>query len=211
VRTAVTDALAARGVACVEVGIIAESFEAAAGRLAGVAQESGPIDAVVVALTGSAASGGSGDWQQILDEHAGITEHIRRDATWVRAVADHASGTERPIRVVTITDATSAGGRSRAQAAAQLSRPAHAATDNRVDAFAIAVESADDAARGSAAELAAHLLCTPDAASLSGAELVATGDWIGLRSHPRAAGTITYGGPDIPDWLDDALRRVITD
>ena len=115
------------------------------------------------------------------------------------------------MRVVTITDASSAGGRSRAQAAAQLSRPAHAATDNRVDAFAIAVESAEAAARASAAELAAHLLCTPDAASLSGAELVASDEWIGLRSHPKAGGSVTYGGPDVPDWLDAALRQVVND
>jgi NAD(P)-dependent dehydrogenase (short-subunit alcohol dehydrogenase family) len=216
VRAAVVDALAARGVACVEIGAVVEGFEAAAGRVAGVAQESGPIDAVVIALAAALAEAApsgraatSGDWQQIVDEHAGITDAIRRDATWVRAVADHAVSTDRPLRVVTLTDATSAGGRSRAQASAQLSRPAHAATENRVDAFAIAVESAD--ALGSAAELAAHLLCTPDAASLSGAELVAAADWIGLRSHPKAAGTITYGGPEIPDWLDAALRAVVVD
>jgi NAD(P)-dependent dehydrogenase (short-subunit alcohol dehydrogenase family) len=211
VRASVSDALGARGVTCVEVGTVADGFEATAGRLAGIAQESGPIDAVVIALAGATASGSPSGWQQILDEHAGITDHIRRDAGWVRAGADHAVSTDRPLRVVTLTDASSAGGRSRAQAAAQLSRPAHAATENRVDAFAIAVESPGAADRAAAAELAAHLLCTPDAASLSGAELVATGDWIGLRSHPKAAGAITYGGPDIPDWLDDALRRVITD
>ena len=87
-----------------------------------------------------------------------------------------------------------------------------AAVDGRdVDAFAIALESSDAAARTSAAELAAHLLCTPDAAALSGAELVADASWVGLRSHPNAAGTVTYGGPDIPDWLDPALRQVVTD
>jgi NAD(P)-dependent dehydrogenase (short-subunit alcohol dehydrogenase family) len=211
VRAAVTDALGARGVACVELGTVVEGFEAAAGRLAGIVQESGPIDAVVIALTGTTNTGGSGDWQQILDEHAGITDAIRRDATWVRVAADHAVGTDGPMRVATITDASSAGGRSRAQAAAQLSRPAHAATEHRVDAFAIAVESADAGARVSAAELAAHLLCTPDAAALSGAELVATEEWIGLRSHPKAAGSITYGGPAVPDWLDGALQAVVTD
>ena len=36
-------------------------------------------------------------------------------------------------------------------------------------------------------------------------------DWIGLRSHPKAAGAITYGGPDVPAWLDAALRAVVTD
>ena len=212
VRDAVADALAARGVECVDAGTVVDGFETVAGRLEGIVQESGPIDAVVIAFAGTGASGaGADDWQQILDEHAGITDHIRRDATWIRVLAEHANDSGQSIRVVTITDATSAGGRSRAQASAQLSRPAHAATENRVDAFAIAVEAPDAAARASAAELAAHLLCTPDAAPLSGAELVADAAWVGLRSHPAAAGTVTYGGPDIPDWLDAALRQVVTD
>jgi len=217
VRDAVAESLAARGVECVDAGTDLDGFETVAGRLEGIVQESGPIDAVVIAFSGtgrSGASGGigaSGDWQQILDEHAGITDDIRRDATWIRVLAEHANDSGQSIRIVTITDATSAGGRSRAQASAQLSRPAHAATEDRVDAFAIALESADAAARASAAELAAHLLCSPETAALSGAELVADTAWVGLRSHPAAAGTVTYGGPDIPDWLDPALRAVITD
>ncbi len=211
VRDAVADALTARGVECVDADTIVDGFETVAGRLEGIVQESGPIDAVVIAFAGAGASAAPDDWQQILDEHAGITDHIRRDATWIRGLAEHANDSGQSIRVVTITDATSAGGRSRAQASAQLSRPAHAATENRVDAFAIAVESADAAARASAAEFAAHLLCSPDTAALSGAELVADAAWIGLRSHPAAAGTVTYGGPDIPAWFDDALRKVVTD
>jgi len=213
VRDAVTAALGARGVECVDPGPLADGFEVVAGRLEGIRQEAGPIDAVVIAFagTGTGTSGGSGDWQQILDEHAGITDDIRRDSTWIRVLADHANDAGQSVRVVTITDATSAGGRTRAQAAAQLSRPAHTATEHRIDAFAIALESSDAAARTSAAELAAHLLCTPDAAALSGAELVADASWVGLRSHPNAAGTVTYGGPDIPDWLDAALRQVVTD
>jgi NAD(P)-dependent dehydrogenase (short-subunit alcohol dehydrogenase family) len=210
VRDAVENALAERAVECVDAGAPVEGFEVVAGRLEGILQESGPIDAVVIAFAGTGAPGGSGDWQEILDAHAGITDDIHRDSTWIRVLADHANDTGRPLRVVTITDATSAGGRSRAQASAQLSRPAHAATENRVDAFAIALESSDVTARTAAAELTAHLLCTPDAASLSGAELVADTAWIGLRTHPTAAGTVTYGGPDIPDWLDGALRSVVT-
>jgi len=213
VRGAVTGALAERGVACIDPGTLADGFEVVAGRLEGVLHESGPIDAVVIALagTGSGTSGGADDWQQILDEHADITDDIRRDSTWIRVLADHANDSGQRFRVVTITDATTAGGRSRAQAAAQLSRPAHTATENRIDAFAIALESKDAAACAAAAELAAHLLCTPDAAALSGAEMAAGAAWVGLRSHPTAAGTVTYGGPDIPDWLDAALRAVITD
>jgi hypothetical protein len=213
VRDAVTSALAARGVQCVDPGTLAGGFEVVAGRLEGILQESGPLDAVVIAFagTGTGASSGGGDWQQILDQHAGITDDILRDSTWIRVLADHANDSGRSLRVVTVTDATSAGGRSRAQASAQLSRPAHTATDNRLDAFAIALESADAVARDAAAELAAHLLCTPDAAALSGAEMTVGPAWVGLRSHPAAAGTVTYGGPDIPDWLDAALQAVVTD
>jgi hypothetical protein len=211
VRDAVADALAERGVECVDPGTLAEGFEPVAGQFAGIVQEAGSIDAVVIALAGTGASGGSGDWQEILDAHAGITDDIHRDSTWIRVLADHANDMGQSLRVVTITDAKSAGGRSRAQASAQLSRPAHTATENRLDAFAIALESTDVTARTAAAELTAHLLCTPDAAALSGAEMVADAAWIGLRSHPTAAGTVIYGGPAIPDWTDGALRRVVTD
>jgi len=211
VRDAVANALAERGVKCVDPGTLADGFEPVAGQLAGIAQESGPIDAVVIALRGTGAPGVSEDWQQIVDAHTGIADDIHRDASWIRALADHANDMGRSLRIVTITDATSAGGRSRAQASAQLSRPAHAATENRVDAFAVALESTDVTGRTAAAELTAHLLCTPDAAALSGAEMMATAEWIGLRSHPTAVGSVTYGGPDIPDWLDGALRTVVTD
>ena len=49
----------------------------------------------------------------------------------------------------------------------------------------------------------------PDAAALAGAELAVSGGWIGLRSHPRVVGSIVYGGPDVPSWLDVALRDIV--
>ena len=212
VRDAVADALAARGVECVDAGTVLDGFETVAGRLEGIVQESGPIDAAVIAFVGHR--------QRLERRKTGSRSSTStRGSPTTSAETRPGSACSPSTRttpgsrsgVVTITDATSAGGRSRAQASAQLSRPAHAATENRVDAFAIAVEAPDAAARASAAELAAHLLCTPDAALLSGAELVADAAWVGLRSHPAAAGTVTYGGPDIPDWLDAALRQVIND
>ena len=33
--------------------------------------------------------------------------------------------------------------------------------------------------------------------------------WFGLRSHPRPGGSVIFGGPDIPDWFDGALRRIV--
>ena len=44
---------------------------------------------------------------------------------------------------------------------------------------------------------------------MAGAELVVGDCWLGLRSHPRPTGSITYGGPDLPDWLDGTLREVV--
>jgi hypothetical protein len=44
---------------------------------------------------------------------------------------------------------------------------------------------------------------------LAGAELVIGTGWIGLRAHPRPIGTVVYGGPEIPGWMDDALREIV--
>ena len=48
-------------------------------------------------------------------------------------------------------------------------------------------------------------------ATLAGAELAVGSGWIGLRSHPRPVGAVTYGGPAVPPWLDVALRDVVPD
>jgi hypothetical protein len=58
-------------------------------------------------------------------------------------------------------------------------------------------------------ELVAHLLGQPDAAALAGAELALGAGWLGLRSHPRPMGSITYGGPAVPAWLDATVREVV--
>lgn len=212
VATALSGALDARGVTCevVEVGDLASGFREAADALASTAERLGPLDAVVVALAGaSPATVATADWERALAEHAGIVEQIHADASWVRAVADHAAHAERPIRLVTLTDATTAGGRSRAQASAQLARSARGATDDRVSAFAVSVETPDAGDTQAVADLVAHLLCSPDTPALSGAELVAGVGWFGLRSHPHPSGSITFGGPTIPKWLDDTLRSIV--
>src|SRR5262249_25463088 len=150
---AIASALAAQGVTCVGVGAwqgdvsgpdqVARGFEDTAEQLARLARDAGPIDAVVVALAGSASKSRAEASHRVLDAHAGITDQIRNDASWARAVSDLAAASERSVRLVTVADAITAGGRSRAQAAAQLSRAAHQATSDRVDAFAISVESAE--------------------------------------------------------------------
>jgi hypothetical protein len=107
--------------------------------------------------------------------------------------------------LVTLTDATTAGGRSRAQASAQLARSARGATGDRVSAFAVSVEAAGQPI----GELVAHLVGSADALALAGAELAVGAGWIGLRSHPRSGGSITFGGPEIPAWLDGTLRSIV--
>jgi hypothetical protein len=198
------EALTGRGVECVDIDAPASTFAAASEQLAAAAS-SGPIDAVVVTLAGGARSSASEPWARVLDEHAGIAEQIGTDAAWVRAVSDYSAGADRPVRVVSVIEATTAGGRSRAQSATQLSRAAHPATEQRVDAFAVSVE-AHGAPVG---EIVAHLVTDAEAGALSGAELVVGADWFGLRSHPHPAGSVSFGGPEVPGWVDDALREMV--
>jgi NAD(P)-dependent dehydrogenase (short-subunit alcohol dehydrogenase family) len=183
VAAALSAALKARGVACRTVETPDQVDD----------------DAVVVALGGGTPSGGSG-WERLLAEHDAVVEHIDTDAQWTRAAADLG----RPIRIVTVIDATTAGGRSRAQAAAQLARAGRKATGDRVLPFAVSAESADVDA-----ELVAHLVCSPAATDLAGAELVTGAGWFGLRSHPRPIGSVSFGGPAVPAWFDDVLREVV--
>lgn len=208
---AITAALDRRGVSCstIDAAAVGPGFAPAAGALAAAAERAGPVDAVVVALPGPPEASASSAWEQVLEEHAGIVDRIHTDAAWARAVADLSAATERPIRLLTLTDATTAGGRSRAQAAAQHARAARGATEDRVSAFAVGVEAPLSSAAPSVGELSAHLLCSPDAPALSGAELVVGDGWIGLRSHPRPGGSVTFGGPAIPSWLDGTLREIV--
>ena len=85
-------------------------------------------------------------WERVLAEHRGIVEDIHTDAGWARAAADYAAGAGRPVQLVTLTDATTTGGRSRAQASAQLARVAAGATEGRVTAFAASIEASEEAA-----------------------------------------------------------------
>ena len=128
---AVTAALEARGVACTAIadGDVAAGFGGAADALASTV-------ARAVRSTRSSSPwpepaprpASTSDWERVLAEHAGIVDGIHADAGWARAVADHAAAADRPVRLVTLTDATTAGGRSRAQASAQLARAARRAT-----------------------------------------------------------------------------------
>jgi NAD(P)-dependent dehydrogenase (short-subunit alcohol dehydrogenase family) len=192
---AIIGSLEARGVAC----HLVESPAALA--------DVDALDAVVVAGAGSPAAAGHG-WEHILAEHDRIVERIDSDAQWARAAAKLAGSSGRSVRLVTVTEATTAGGRSRAQASAQLARAGRKATGDLVLPFAVSAESDNADFRGPA-ELIAHLVCSPEAAGLAGAELVTGAGWFGLRSHPRPIGSINFGGPAVPAWFDDALRDVV--
>ncbi len=204
-----TAALGARSVTCHRVDG-AHGFRPAADALSSVVKSAGPIDAVVVALAGSHMTVGSTDgWERVLAEHRGIVEDIHTDAGWARAAADYAASAARPVQLVTLTDASTTEGRSRAQASAQLARAAMGATEGRITAFAASIEASEEGADRPVGELVAHLLGHPETAALAGAELVVGDGWLGLRSHPRPIGSVTYGGPAVPDWLDATLREIV--
>lgn len=202
-------ALEARSIRCHQVEP-ARGFRDAADALNSVVEANGPIDAVVVAAAGRQPTPSPSEgWEQVLAEHSGIVEHIHTDAGWARAVADYAAGAARPVQLATLTDATTTGGRSRAQASAQHARVAAGATEGRVTAFAASIEAPEEGAAQPASELAAHLFSHPEASALAGAELVVGDGWIGIRSHPRPIGSVTYGGPALPDWLDGTLHEIV--
>ncbi len=206
---AVTAALEARAITCHSLEN-AEGFDGATAALRALTETAGPIDAVVAALAGPDAPPSTGDeWQQVLADHQGITDRLHADAAWARGAADYATGADRPVRLVTISDAGTPAGRSRAQAAAQLARVAAGGTGGLLTAFAVSVEAPAGAAARPSAELVGYLLAHSDTAALAGAELAVGDGWIGLRSHPRPIGTITYGGPAIPSWLDASLHEIV--
>jgi NAD(P)-dependent dehydrogenase (short-subunit alcohol dehydrogenase family) len=203
-----TAALEARSVTCHRTEA-AHGFGEAAKALSSVVDASGPIDAIVVASEGSQSAPGDG-WERVLAQHGGIIDDIYTDAAWARAAADYASSAARPVQLVTLTDAVTNGGRSRAQASAQLARVAVGSTEGRVTAFAASIETSEMEAAQPVGELVAHLIANPEANALAGAELVIGAGWVGLRSHPRPIGSVTYGGPAVPDWLDATLREIVT-
>jgi hypothetical protein len=208
---ALVSALEARSIACHKVEPPARNFHGAARALRAAAQVSGPIDAVVVALAGNPAGPPAPTaWEGVLADRRGLIEHLHADAAWSRAASDYAADSDHPVRLVTLTDATPPAGPSRAQAAAQIARVAADATRGQVTALAVGIESASVDAAEQAGELVGHLLGHPDSsAGLVGAELVVGPGWIGLRAHPRPIGTVVYGGPAVPGWVDGALREIV--
>ena len=124
-ESSLVTALESRSVRCHRVDPV-RGFDAAATALDSAAEAGGPIDAVVVAVAGRPAAGrASVGWEGVLAEHRDLVEQLHADAGWARATADHTARTGRPVRLVTLTDAVTSGGRSRAQAAVQHARGGH--------------------------------------------------------------------------------------
>lgn len=202
VAEALGAALEARSIACHPVDP-ASGFTAASEGLRSLTD---PVDAVVVALSSPAPPASDG-WSRILAEHRGLVESIHTDSSWSRAAADYSAAAGRHLRLVVLSDATTAGGRSRAQAVAQSARIAASSTKGAVSAFAVSVEAAHGEVASVLGSLVGHLLGGEDTAPLAGAELVVGPGWIGVRSHPRPATSVAYPGPAIPEWLDAILAE----
>ncbi len=183
------------------------SFEAAEQALASAVAAGGPVDAVVIILgTSTDASHTRSDWSSLLDLHATATDRIVTHAAWLHAAAGYSAGSGRPLRVVHLAAACSPGGRTVAQAVAQMARSAtDTAPPARLRVFCVSVETTQHSDFQPIGQLAARLLSADDTPGLAGAELVAGRGWIGLRSHPEPSTTVSFGDPTIPSWVDDLL------
>jgi hypothetical protein len=185
-------------------------FTTAEAAVERAALAAGGIDAVVIAPGPFAAPGPPApSWPQLLAGYAPITDHVLSHAGWLQAVARYAVRTSRPIRVMHLADATSPPLRAAAQAVAQLARCATLVRPGLIDAFSVALETAEPADHQPVAHLTARLLWSADATALRGAELVARPGWIGLRSHPAPAATASYGTSALPPWIPDWLRESV--
>jgi hypothetical protein len=201
-------ALEARSIVCHHVPVTS-GFTGAADALKRVLETNGSVDAIVLAPDGSVPSSLQGGWERTLEEHVGLARQIEDDAGWARAASDYGATTGRTVRLLTLVDAVDSGGRSRAQASAQLSRAARDVTDGRVVAFTISLEDPDRLLEGTLGEIVAFLLGDSETTALAGAELVLRAGWFGIRSHPRPIGSITYGGPALPEWFDETIEEIL--
>jgi NAD(P)-dependent dehydrogenase (short-subunit alcohol dehydrogenase family) len=187
-------------------------FDAAHAILQKAADASGPLDALIV-VSGIPASEGAGDgadWLRLLAAQAPTTNHVKAHGAWLRAAARYARESHRSLRVVHVTRVGSGDGSPAAQSVAQMARSANdVELPESLGVFSVTVESTRDSDIAATGHVAARLVGADDAAALTGAELVIGPGWLGLRSHPEPAATISFGGPVIPAFVDEALQRVI--
>jgi NAD(P)-dependent dehydrogenase (short-subunit alcohol dehydrogenase family) len=191
---------------------IPNDFETASETIQRAAAHSqSPIAAIVVALGQPKAFPDTGPaWQRVIDDHRVTAPHIIAHAVWLKAAADYAAHANAPVRVVFVTSALSAAGRTSAQAVTQMARSANdTPSDVAIDVFAIGIESAEPTDNAALGQVVARLAVAQDTTALRGAELVMQRGWLGIRSHPGPIATVSYGGPAIPDWVGDTLRDAL--
>ncbi len=206
----ITASLEAHSMVCHQVPPTT-GFGEATDALRQVVATHGPVDAIVVFPAGSSSASLQQQvkWQRTLTEHELVSQQIEDDAGWARAAADYARSSDQAFRLVTLVDGANSGGRSRAQASAQLSRLARETTKGKVVAFSVSVEADEHDLPHSVGDVVSYLLGEEEAATLGGAELVLRAGWLGLRSHPRPMGSLTYGGPSLPVWFDETMAEII--
>jgi NAD(P)-dependent dehydrogenase (short-subunit alcohol dehydrogenase family) len=175
-----------------------------------VVGQAGPLDALVVA-SGCPSASGSTDgpaWMRLVGGQSGAAGHVTLHAAWLRAAARYGRQTGRPLRVVLLSMMRAEEGHPAAQAVAQLARSVNTSTLSApLDTFSIAVNSGRPPDMSAAGQLTARLLGADDSLALRGAELVVGNGWLGVRSHPGPAMTVSFGGPAIPAFADDALAQ----
>jgi NAD(P)-dependent dehydrogenase (short-subunit alcohol dehydrogenase family) len=187
-------------------------FEAVAAAVHQAAGTAGGLDSLIVvsSIPDPDVPGEGVPWLRLLAAQTSTCSYVTSHGAWLRAAARYARETDRALRVVHVTVVASDRGRPAAQAVAQLARTAN---DHRgpgpLEVFSLTVESMGDSDITAAGHLAARLAGADDAAALAGAELVIGRGWLGVRSHPEPAATLSFGGPDLPPFIDDALRLVL--
>ena len=183
-------------------------FAGAAAALASTAER--PVRSTPSSSRSPAARRRTGATQRLGAGARRARRHRRAASTptpaWARAVADHAARDRPPVRLVTLTDATTAGGRSRAQASAQLAR-AGRRRDRRPGRRVRGQRRGRRRPTPPSASSSPTSLCSPDAPALSGRRAGGRRRLVRPAQPPAPGGSVTFGGPDVPDWLDDALRR----
>ena len=187
-------------------------FAQTAGTLRRAEKVTGRLDALIVALgtTAPMSAPTASSWAEIVALHRNSANRIVEYASWAHAGLDRALSANSPLRVVQLARADSSAGRSEAQAIVQLARSANdTQTPVALDFFAISIEATETPDYQPLADLVGRLAGAGDGPLLRGAELVSRPKWVGLRSHPAPIATVTFGGPDIPPWMDDALREAI--
>ncbi len=188
------------------------SFDAVAAALRVASAAAGPLDSlIVVSSVPRLDEPGDGvPWLHLLAAQASTCRDVMAQGAWLRAAARYAREAHRSLRIVHVTLVASDEGRPTAQAVAQLARSANEVRmPESLEAFSLTVESMRESDIAAAGHLAARLAGAEDAAALAGAELVVGRGWLGVRSHPEPAATLSFGGPAIPPWIDDALRLAL--